>query len=81
MLQKLLSSGLTMVGTMRKNKASIPQKLLTCKKVPLYKSTFAFTHDTTLISYIGRMNKCAVLQSTIHIGCAIVPGPRKLPYI
>ena len=64
--QKLLSKGLTMVGTMRKNKRSIPPKLLECKKVPLYQSTFAFTENTTLVSYVGRKNKWPILQSTMH---------------
>ncbi|XP_031617441.1 piggyBac transposable element-derived protein 4-like [Contarinia nasturtii] len=79
--QKLLSKGLTMVGTMRKNKRSIPPKLLECKKVPLYQSTFAFTKDTTLVSYVGRKNKCTILQSTMHSSNDVGSGDKKLPEI
>lgn len=64
--QKLLRKGLTLVGTMRKNKRSIPPKLLEVKKVPLYRSTFAFAENTTLVSYVGRKNKSVILMSTMH---------------
>lgn len=79
--QKLLSKDITMVGTMRKNKRSIPPKLLQCKKVPLYSSTFAFTEDTTLVSYVSRKNKCTLLQSTMHNTPDIGTDTKKLPAI
>lgn len=61
--QKLLSRLLTLVGTMRKNKKSVPPKLLECEKLPLFKSTFAFTENTTFVSYIGRKEPSEALQS------------------
>ena len=64
--QKLLEKKLTMVGTLRKNKTSIPPKLLLEKKQPLFQSTFAFTETTTLVSYISKKNKCTIVQSTMH---------------
>lgn len=70
-----------MVNTMRRNKRSIPPKLLECKKVPLHTSTFAFTYETTLVSYVGRKNKCTILQSTMHHSSDIVLEPKKLPTI
>lgn len=79
--QKLLSKNITMVGTLRKNKRSIPPKLLECKKKPLYSSTFAFTENTTLVSYIGRKNKCTILQSTFHHSKEVNSGEKKLPSI
>lgn len=79
--QKLLSKNITMVGTMRKNKRSIPPKLLECKKKPLFESTFAFTADTTLVSYIGRKNKCVILQSTMHNSNSTATSGKKLPEI
>lgn len=63
--QKLLGKSLTMVGTLRKNKRSIRPTLLLCKKMPLYQSTFAFNENTSLVSFISRKNKCAILQSTL----------------
>lgn len=79
--QLLLQKNITMVGTMRKNKRSIPPKLLLCKKKPLYQSTYAFTMDTTLVSYISKKNKCTVLQSTMHDSAEIGTDPKKKPNI
>lgn len=79
--QKLLQKKLTMVGTLRQNKRSIPPKLLECKKAPLYQSTFAFTETTALVSYVSRKNKCTVVQSTMHNSIGIGPEPKKLPEI
>lgn len=78
---KLLEKGITMVGTMRKNKRSIPPKLLECKKIPLYQSSFAFTKAITLVSYVGRKNKCTVLQSSMHHSNDVGAEPKKLPEI
>ncbi|XP_036322141.1 piggyBac transposable element-derived protein 4-like [Rhagoletis pomonella] len=79
--QKLLEKNLTMVGTMRKNKRSIPAKLSECKKVPVYTSNFAFTQNTTLVSYIGRKDKCPVVQSTMHHTMSTGDPPKRLPEI
>ncbi|XP_049301866.1 piggyBac transposable element-derived protein 4-like [Bactrocera dorsalis] len=79
--QKLLQKQMSMVGTMRKNKRSIPPKLLNCKKVPRYESTFAFTPDTTLVSYISHKNKCTVVMSTLHHAPNIENESKKLPEI
>lgn len=79
--QKLLEKNLTMVGTVRKNKKFIPPELLKCKKVPLYQSTFAFTDNTTLVSYLSRKNKCTILQSTMHHSADTGPEPKSLPEI
>lgn len=79
--QKLLEKNLTMVGTMRKNKRSIPPKLLECKKVPLFKSTFAFTPETTLVSYISHKNKCTIVMSTMHHEPKVADNSKKLPEI
>lgn len=64
--QKLLKRNITMVGTMRKNKRSIPPKLLACKKIPRYESTFAFTPDTAMVSYISHKDKCTIVISTMY---------------
>jgi len=78
--QMLLQRKLTMVGTIRKNKSSIPPKLLNVK-LPVFTSTFAYTKDTTLVSYIGRKNKCTILQSTLHSNGRILDGENHLPEI
>lgn len=80
--QALLKRNLTFVGTLRSNKTFIPPILKKCKKMPLYNSTFAFTHDTTLVSYISRKDKCTILMSTLHHdGNVNSNQPKKLPEI
>lgn len=64
--QMLLRRNITMIGTIRKNKTSIPSEILQTKGRERYSSTFAFTDDATLVSYIPKKNKCVVLQSTLH---------------
>lgn len=80
--EELLRRKLSIVGTLRQNKTFIPPKLKECKKVPLYTSQFAFTNDATLVSYIGRKNKCTILMSTLHHEAEIVANDqKKLPEI
>lgn len=79
--QKLLQKNMTMVGTMRRNKRSIPPKLLECKKVPRYTSTFAFTPDTTLVSYISHKDKCTIVMSTMHRQPNVAADSKNLPEI
>lgn len=77
--QQLLKRNLTMVGTMRKNKRSIPPKLLQCKNIPRFNSTFAFTPDTTLVSYMSHKNKCTIVMSTMHHDTNVLGNSKKLP--
>ncbi|KAL1454554.1 hypothetical protein WDU94_010780 [Cyamophila willieti] len=65
--QILLQKNLTMIGTLKKNKPTIPKELLETKRVPPLTSKFAYTHDTTLVSYFLKKSKCVVLQSTFHL--------------
>jgi len=64
--QMLLKRKMTMIGTIRKNKTLIPHTLLDVKDKPLFSSTFAFTTDTIMVSYIQQKNKCVNLQNTLH---------------
>lgn len=66
---------------MRRNKRSIPPRLLICKNVPRYESTFAFTEDTCLVSYMSHKNKCTVVMSTMHNKPNVGDSPKKLPEI
>ena len=63
---KLSSRGLTMVGTMRKNKPDIPPIMTEVKKKAVCTSTFAFQEEKMLVSYVPRKNKCVVLLSSMH---------------
>lgn len=79
--QKLLSKNLTMVGNLKQSHQRIPQELRECKRKPLYQSTFAFTKDTTLVSYVDKKNNCAIYQSTLHSSSRLRSDGKRLPEI
>ncbi|XP_060792618.1 piggyBac transposable element-derived protein 4-like [Neoarius graeffei] len=64
--QELLKRKLTMLGTVRKNKTELPPQLLKTEERPVQSSKFAFTADTTLVSYVPKKGKNVVLMSTLH---------------
>ncbi|XP_047241326.1 piggyBac transposable element-derived protein 4-like [Girardinichthys multiradiatus] len=64
--QQLLKRKITMVGTVRKNKPELPPALLASKEREVFSSKFAFTPNTTLVSYLPKKNKNVVLLSTLH---------------
>lgn len=65
--QMLLFQGLKMVATIRSHKSGIPPKLLQCKKVALFQSTFSLIENTTPLSNLSRKGKCVVLCSFYSI--------------
>jgi len=70
-----------MIGTIRKNKTTIQPVLLEVKGKAVFTSKFAFTKDTTLVSYIPKKNKCVVLQSTLHKTKELSVGSENKPNI
>lgn len=64
--QQLLKRKITMVGAVRKNKPELPPALLASKKRAVLSSKFAFTPTATLVSYLPKRSKNAVLLSTQH---------------
>lgn len=67
--QNLLKEfGLTLIGTIKKNKRELPEELVNIK----YKdrtvgsSMFLFSEDVTVVSYKGAENKLVTLISTVH---------------
>nr|CAI5845897.1 unnamed protein product [Callosobruchus analis] len=56
--------GLTVVGTLRKNKPEIPPKIL--KTEISTPNGFAFTPDVVLVSHTPTKNKAVMLFSTMH---------------
>ncbi|XP_048853943.1 piggyBac transposable element-derived protein 4-like [Brienomyrus brachyistius] len=64
--QELLKRNMTMVGTVRHNKPELPPELLTVKDREVTSSQFAFTANTTLVSYVPRKGKNVMLMSTLH---------------
>ncbi|XP_048853942.1 piggyBac transposable element-derived protein 4-like [Brienomyrus brachyistius] len=64
--QELLKRNMTMVGTVRRIKPELPSELLTVKDREVTSSQFAFTANTTLVSYVPRKGKNVMLMSTLH---------------
>ena len=60
----LTQHGLTMIGTLRKNKREVPPSFLLAKNVGCAK--FAFDANKTLVSYVPRRNKVVLLLSSMH---------------
>ncbi|XP_030006547.1 LOW QUALITY PROTEIN: piggyBac transposable element-derived protein 4-like [Sphaeramia orbicularis] len=56
----------TLLGTIRKNKPELPTALLELRGRRVLSSKFAFTPDTTLVSYVPKKNKNVLLLSTLH---------------
>lgn len=66
LVQELLKKKITMVGTVRRNKPELPPTLVTTRGREVFSSKFAFTHDTTVVSYMPKKNKNVILMSTLH---------------
>lgn len=64
--QVLLKKKITMVGTVRRNKPELPPALTTTRGRDVFSSKFAFTQDTTVVSYMPEKNKNVILMSTLH---------------
>ena len=60
-----LGQNLTLLGTVRKTRKELPNEFV-LKKRTAFESVFAFTEDTTLVSYAPKTNKTVVLLSTMH---------------
>ena len=66
LVKELLSKKLTIVGTLKKNKAEIPIQFLQTKNKSVYSSIFGFQKNMTLVSCVPKKLKCAVLLSAMH---------------
>ena len=62
----LAQNGLTVVGTMRKNKACIPPIFQPNKAREIESNIFGFDKNMTLVSYVPKKNRAVILLSTMH---------------
>nr|XP_061799518.1 piggyBac transposable element-derived protein 4-like [Nerophis lumbriciformis] len=63
---ELKKKKMSLVGTLRKNKAEIPLQLLQLQDRALLSSLFAFTKDKCLVSYYPKKGKNVLVLSTKH---------------
>ncbi|KAJ8363286.1 hypothetical protein SKAU_G00121170 [Synaphobranchus kaupii] len=64
--EKLLEKNLTIVGTLRQNKADIPPVMKKSKSREVHSSEFGFSGNMTMVSYVTKKGKVVVLLSTMH---------------
>lgn len=64
--EDLRSKNLTIVGTLRKNKAFIPSEMQPSKSREVHSTVFGFSEKGTLCSYVPKKNKAVILLSTMH---------------
>lgn len=64
--QVLLKNGLTLVGTMKKNKPQIPPEFQPSKERDIPSSIYGFTEDLTLLSFAPKKMKAVMLLSSMH---------------
>lgn len=57
---------MTLVGTMRKNKAEIPAEFTATAGKREFSSIFGFTPELTLVSYVPKLRRNVVLLSSLH---------------
>lgn len=66
LINVMKSRGLTVVGTLKKNKKEIPKAFLPHKDRQVGSSLFGFTKDTAIVSYVPKKNKSVILMSSMH---------------
>jgi hypothetical protein len=64
--QDLIKKKLSIVGTISKAKTELPTQLLPNRKREKYSTIACYTKDTTLISYVPKKYRGAILLSTLH---------------
>ncbi|XP_062414083.1 piggyBac transposable element-derived protein 4-like isoform X2 [Pungitius pungitius] len=79
--RRLLARGITVVGTVRKNKPELPPALLATRDRAVFSSMFAFTPTTALVSYVPKKNRNVVLMSTRHAEAEVGDRPDGKPAI
>ena len=79
----LLDNGLSILGTMRKNKKEIPPSFQASRNRVAHSTEFAFSKESRLMlcSYVPRKNKSVIMISSKHYEKEIEEGPRHKPEI
>ena len=77
----LLQNGLTLVGTVRKNKTFLPPSFLPSRRREVHSSNFEFMRNMTLMSYVPKINKAVLILSTMHDDAQVTDDDIKKPEI
>ena len=79
----LLDNGLSILGTIRKNKKEIPPSFQASRNRVVHSTEFAFNKESRLMlcSYVPRKNKSVIMISSKHYEKEIEEGPPHKPEI
>ena len=75
----LLKNGLTLVGTVRKNKTFTPPARLPSRSREVKSSIVGFQPKSTLVPYVHKKNKAVLLLSTMHNDISVTNDEEKQP--
>lgn len=64
--ESLLAKGLTIVGTIRKNKACIPPEFLPNRRREVSSTIFGFQKNISIASHVPKVGKAVIFMSTMH---------------
>ena len=78
--EDMFAQNMTLVGTIRKNKADVPAKMTTAQGREERSSTYGFCDNLTLVSYVPKKGKVVTLLSSMHHDTR-VEGDDKKPHI
>lgn len=73
LVEDMLEKKITMIGTLKKNKAAIPPSFLPNKNRVVGTTDFGFSDDKTIVSYVPKTNKAVILVSSMHDSKSIDP--------
>lgn len=62
--QEMFGNGLTVVGTVRKNKTFIPHEFQANRQREIHTNIFGFRQTMTPVSHVPKKNKAVILLST-----------------
>lgn len=64
---EMLQRNLTLIGTVRRNRSEIPQRMLEARRRDLMKSKFLYQEDRMILSFVPRPRKIVIILSTAHL--------------
>lgn len=75
--ESLLSQGLTLVGTLKKNKTCVPDDFLPDRSKSEGSTMFGFRENMTLVSHVPKVGKAVLFLSTMHHNAKIITEDEK----
>lgn len=77
--KSLLSNGLKLIGTLKKNKTCVPVEFLPNRVKKEGSTMFGFQNDVTLASHVPKVGKAVLFLSTMHHSDNVITDPIKKP--